>query len=51
MSTPFKKKLSLITLCSLNAMKEALYLLVAPFLPEQMLAKGIDDLYYAPLFV
>ena len=45
------RKLSLYTLCGLNAIKEALYLLVAPFLPDQLREKGIDDLYYAPLFV
>jgi hypothetical protein len=28
------KKISLLTLCALNGIKEALYLLVAPFLPE-----------------
>ena len=45
------KKISLLTLCALNGIKEALYLLVAPFLPEQLREKQVDELYYAPLFV
>ena len=45
------KKISLLTLCALNGIKEALYLLVAPFLPEQLREKKVDELYYAPLFV
>ena len=45
------RKLSLYTLCALNAIKEALYLLVAPFLPEELDNKKVDQLYYAPLFV
>ena len=46
-----KKLVSLGTLCLLNALKEALYLLVAPFFPEQMKEKHIDEIYYAPMFV
>ncbi len=46
-----KKLLSLLTLCLLNGTKEALYLLVAPFFPEQMKAKGINEIFYAPMLV
>ena len=45
------KKISLFTLCTLNGIKEALYLLVAPFMPEQFKEKQINIDYYAPLFV
>jgi hypothetical protein len=45
------KKISLLTLCALNGINEALYLLVAPFLPEQLREKQVDELYFAPLFV
>jgi hypothetical protein len=47
----FKKKLTIVTLCALNAIKEALYLTVAPFFPLQMYNKNIDELWYGPLFV
>ena len=43
--------LSLFTLCLLNATKEALYLLLAPFFPKQMELKDIPEKYYAPMFV
>ncbi len=43
--------LSLFTLCLLNATKEALYLLLAPFFPKQMELKEIPEKYYAPMFV
>jgi hypothetical protein len=36
------RKLSLYTLCALNAIKEALYLLVAPFLPDELKEKNVD---------
>ena len=45
-----KQQTNLIMLCSLNSLKEALFLLLAPFFPEQMRLKAVPELYYAPLF-
>jgi len=45
-----KRTQTLIMLCSLNSLKEALFLLLAPFFPEQMKLKQVPELYYAPLF-
>jgi hypothetical protein len=45
-----KQQTNLIMLCSLNSLKEALFLLLAPFFPEQMRQKAVPELYYAPLF-
>ncbi|CDW71415.1 permeases of the major facilitator superfamily [Stylonychia lemnae] len=42
--------LTLISLCLLNALKEAFFLILAPFLPDQMKDKGIPNYYYAPIF-
>lgn len=44
------KNKNLILLCSLNSLKEALFLLLAPFFPEQMRDKQIPELYFAPIF-
>lgn len=45
-----KGKITLIRLCFLIAMKEALFLILAPFFPEQMRLRGVPDHLYAPLF-
>ena len=42
--------ITLVSLCFLNALKEAFFLILAPFLPAQMEEKGVPDVYYAPIF-
>ena len=41
---------TLSSLCALNALKEALFLLLAPFFPEQMSALGAPAGLFAPMF-
>jgi len=38
------------SLCTLNALKEALFLMLAPFFPEKMSSLGAPDGLFAPLF-
>ena len=45
-----KGKETLVRMCVLIALKEALFLILAPFFPEQMRLKEISDHLYAPLF-
>ncbi|TNV80437.1 hypothetical protein FGO68_gene7182 [Halteria grandinella] len=39
-----------ILLCSIIALKEALFLILAPFLPEQLREKSIPESLFAPLY-
>jgi hypothetical protein len=45
------KENTLIILCALSSLKEALFIFAAPFFPEQFEKRHISDLYYAPMFI
>jgi len=44
------KRRSLLSICFLSGVKEAFFILWAPFFPEQLEKRGISDYYYAPIF-
>ena len=45
------KENTLIILCVLSSLKEALFIFAAPFFPEQFDKRHISDYYYAPMFI
>ena len=45
-----KGRPTLIRLALIIALKEALFLLLAPFFPEQLRLRNVSDHLYAPLF-
>ncbi|CDW90373.1 major facilitator superfamily [Stylonychia lemnae] len=42
---------TLFSLAFIHGLKEAFFLILAPFLPEQFEKKGISSIYFTPLFV
>ena len=46
-----RPKITIYTFVFLRGMTEGFFMLIGPFLPEQMKAKGIDNAYFTPIFV
>lgn len=42
---------TIVSLVFLNGIKEGFFLILAPFLPEQMEAKNVDKAFFTPLFM
>jgi hypothetical protein len=45
------KRRSLFFLCLICFLKEALFLVLAPFFPDLLKQKNISSYYYAPIFM
>jgi len=44
------KRRSLLSICFISAIKEAFFILWAPFFPGQLMQRGVSEYYYAPIF-
>ena len=45
------KESTLIIICALSSLKEALFIFAAPFFPEQFSSRKVPELYFAPMFI
>jgi hypothetical protein len=45
------KESTLIIICALSSLKEALFIFAAPFFPEQFEQRKVPELYFAPMFI
>ena len=44
-------KLSIVIFAILSGIKEGFFIILGPLLPEQMELKGIDPIYFTPIYV
>ena len=42
---------TIVGLIVINGVKEGFFLIIAPFLPEQMIEKGVDVTVFTPLYM
>ena len=46
-----RPKITILSFAILSGVKEGFYLILGPFLPNQMRSKEIDEAYFTPIFV
>ena len=44
-------KITIFTFATLSGLKEGFFIILGPFLPEQMEIKGINQSYFASIYV